>query len=170
MIRTISIFGGGISGLTIAHELIERGFKVIVYELTNTIGGMAKSIREPTINVPTEHSWRGYWPFYKNCFDILKRIPRSCYDRPETSSRSHERKNQEKYLQNNQKFTLEEVSKHTSKENGGVWTYYKGNVYNITNFGDKLSNTDPFVVVFVSNRKSIRDVPGIEDRFSFNFS
>ena len=28
MIKTVSIFGGGISGLTIAHELIEKGFKI----------------------------------------------------------------------------------------------------------------------------------------------
>lgn len=35
---------------------------------------MAKTRREYN-NVPSEHSWRGYAPFYKNTFEILKRIP-----------------------------------------------------------------------------------------------
>ena len=29
---TVVIFGGGITGLTAAHELAERGFSVVVYE------------------------------------------------------------------------------------------------------------------------------------------
>jgi uncharacterized protein with NAD-binding domain and iron-sulfur cluster len=112
----ISIFGGGISGLTIAHELIEKGFKVHIYELTDSIGGMAKSIRIPSNNIPTEHAWRGYWPFYKNCFNILKRIPATNI-------------NIEKFSQS---YSIEEISKHNSKED--LWVYFKGNVYNVTNF------------------------------------
>ena len=27
------------------------------------------------MKIPTEHSWRGYGPFYYNTFDILKQIP-----------------------------------------------------------------------------------------------
>ena len=94
----VIIIGAGISGLTVAHELAERGHEVHIYEKGNTIGGMARSIRinnnyngdvmevgglptEHSTNVmkvgglPTEHSWRGYGPFYHNCYDILKRIP-----------------------------------------------------------------------------------------------
>ena len=69
----INIYGGGISGLTVAHELIEKGFKVNVYEKDLEVGGMAKSKRDKN-NVPTEHSWRGYGPFYFNTFELLKRI------------------------------------------------------------------------------------------------
>jgi uncharacterized protein with NAD-binding domain and iron-sulfur cluster len=72
--KSISIFGAGISGLTIAHELSEKGFEVFVYEKDENIGGMAKSKRNKN-NLPTEHSWRGYGSFYHNTFDILKRIP-----------------------------------------------------------------------------------------------
>jgi hypothetical protein len=68
------IFGGGISGLTIAHEMINNNFKVLLIEKDNQIGGMAKSRREKN-NIPSEHSWRGYAPFYKNTFQILKQIP-----------------------------------------------------------------------------------------------
>ena len=34
---------------------------------------MARSFRNKD-NIPTEHSWRGYGPFYHNTFEI-KRIP-----------------------------------------------------------------------------------------------
>jgi uncharacterized protein with NAD-binding domain and iron-sulfur cluster len=71
---TVNIYGAGISGLTVAHELIEKGFKVNVFEKDSEVGGMAKSKRNK-YNIPTEHSWRGYAPFYHNTFDILKRIP-----------------------------------------------------------------------------------------------
>jgi len=116
--RGVSIFGGGIAGLTIAHHLIQKGFQVAVYELSNSIGGMAKSIRETINNIPTEHSWRGYWPFYYNCFNILKNIPFSPVESFELKT-----------------YSINDVSKHNSKDD--LWTYYKGKVYNITSFADK---------------------------------
>jgi uncharacterized protein with NAD-binding domain and iron-sulfur cluster len=63
---SIIIFGGGISGLTTAHLLIKKGFNVEIYESEPIIGGMARSIRDNYTNTPTEHSWRGYAPFYRN--------------------------------------------------------------------------------------------------------
>jgi hypothetical protein len=71
---SILIFGGGIAGLTAAHELLDKGFNVTLIEEENLLGGMAKSRREIK-NVPSEHSWRGFAPFYKNTFNIMKRIP-----------------------------------------------------------------------------------------------
>lgn len=35
---------------------------------------MVKTRREIN-NVPSEHSWRGYAPFYNNAFELMKRIP-----------------------------------------------------------------------------------------------
>jgi uncharacterized protein with NAD-binding domain and iron-sulfur cluster len=116
MKKTVSIFGGGIAGMTVAHELVEKGFDVIVYEKDDSLGGMAKSKRNNTI--PSEHSWRGYAKFYYNALEILKRIPikNSC----------------KKESYQSQSISLEEVKKHTTKDN--LWTYYKGNVYDITAF------------------------------------
>ena len=70
----VVIIGAGISGLTVAHELVEKGFEVEVYEKDSVAGGMARSTRTPS-GVPSEHSWRGYAPFYYNAFEIMSRIP-----------------------------------------------------------------------------------------------
>lgn len=106
-IYMIAIFGAGIAGLTSALELVNKGFKVTIYEKDVLPGGMAKSKR---INgIPTEHSWRGYTKFYNNIFDILERTPI-----------------EGKY------FTLEEVQKHYKITD--AWVTYKNDVYDITNF------------------------------------
>jgi len=72
----VIVFGAGISGLTISHELLERGYSVQLYESTDVVGGFARSRRLPDKDdMPTEHSWRAYAPFYMNFFNIAKRIP-----------------------------------------------------------------------------------------------
>jgi len=70
----IIIFGGGLSGLTLAHELIKSNLKILVVEKDHELGGMARSNIESN-SLPSEHSWRGYPPFYKNTFQIMKEIP-----------------------------------------------------------------------------------------------
>tara|TARA_B110001452_G_scaffold39791_1_gene30524 strand:- start:804 stop:2465 length:1662 start_codon:yes stop_codon:yes gene_type:complete len=70
----IIIFGGGLSGLTLAHELIKKNFKILIIEKDNELGGMARSDTRRN-SFPSEHSWRGYAPFYKNTFQLMKEIP-----------------------------------------------------------------------------------------------
>jgi len=70
----IIIFGGGLSGLTLAHELIKKKFKILIIEKDSELGGMARSNIEMN-SIPSEHSWRGYAPFYKNTFQLMKEIP-----------------------------------------------------------------------------------------------
>ena len=70
----IIIFGGGLSGLTLAHELIKKKFKILIIEKDNDLGGMARSETNKNL-FPSEHSWRGYAPFYKNTFQLMKEIP-----------------------------------------------------------------------------------------------
>jgi Flavin containing amine oxidoreductase len=72
--KHIIIVGGGISGLTIAHELLDKKYDVTLIEKDSSLGGMAKSRREVN-GIPSEHSWRGYAPFYKNTFELLRKIP-----------------------------------------------------------------------------------------------
>lgn len=43
--QTIAILGGGIAGLTVAHELGEAGYKVIILEASHRIGGRNLTLR-----------------------------------------------------------------------------------------------------------------------------
>lgn len=45
MKTTVLVLGGGVAGLSAAHELMERGFSVTVYEKSHTLGGKSRSYR-----------------------------------------------------------------------------------------------------------------------------
>ncbi len=67
--------------MSAAHELIERGFTVDVYEARDVQGGKARSIPVPSTgtdgrpNFPGEHGFRFFPGFYKHLPDTMKRIP-----------------------------------------------------------------------------------------------
>ena len=77
----VAILGGGVGGLSAAHELIERGFAVSVFERSNVLGGKARSIYVPNsgtggrIDLPGEHGFRFFPAFYKHLPDTMMRIP-----------------------------------------------------------------------------------------------
>jgi len=77
----VAIFGGGVGGLSAAHELVERGFSVAVYEAKNIWGGKARSMGKPGSgkdgrrDLPGEHGFRFFPGFYKHLPDTMKRIP-----------------------------------------------------------------------------------------------
>ena len=50
----IIIFGGGLSGLTLAHELIKKDFKILIIEKDNELGGMVRSDTKRCL-FPSEH-------------------------------------------------------------------------------------------------------------------
>ena len=72
--RAVAVFGGGIAGLTVAHELSRRGYAVHVFEENEEAGGFFRSARA-TADMPTEYSWHGMGPWYHNVFDLLRQIP-----------------------------------------------------------------------------------------------
>ncbi|HJQ06693.1 MAG TPA: FAD-dependent oxidoreductase [Nocardioides sp.] len=78
--RRVAVLGGGMAGLTAAHELAERGFKVTVYEPT-AWGGKARSIPDPGTatgtrrDLPGEHGFRFFPGFYHHVPDTMRRIP-----------------------------------------------------------------------------------------------
>jgi uncharacterized protein with NAD-binding domain and iron-sulfur cluster len=70
----VRIFGGGVSGLTVAHELACReGFEVIVHEPRNDLGGKARS--QFSSGLPGEHGFRFFPGWYLHVTDIMRRIP-----------------------------------------------------------------------------------------------
>lgn len=75
MVKKVAIFGGGIGGLTVAHELAERGgFEITIYEKSSACGGKAKSTVTEH-GCPAEHSIRTISHTYYHFRNTLKRIP-----------------------------------------------------------------------------------------------
>lgn len=79
--RRVAVLGGGIAGLTAAHELAGRGFSVTVYEMRSGVrglGGKARSqyFRVGAHEVPGEHGYRFMPAFYRCLPETLARIPR----------------------------------------------------------------------------------------------
>jgi uncharacterized protein with NAD-binding domain and iron-sulfur cluster len=78
--RRVAVLGGGMAGLTAAHELAERGFQVTVYE-RNALGGKARSIPVAgtatggRMSLPGEHGFRFFPGFYHHVPDSMRRIP-----------------------------------------------------------------------------------------------
>jgi uncharacterized protein with NAD-binding domain and iron-sulfur cluster len=85
MQQTVAVFGGGVAGLSAAHELAERGFQVRVYERKSMLGGKARSIAVPDSGVngrqplPGEHGFRFFPGFYQHVTDTMRRIPYSAH-------------------------------------------------------------------------------------------
>jgi uncharacterized protein with NAD-binding domain and iron-sulfur cluster len=77
----VAVFGGGMGGLSAAHELVERGFTVDVYERRALWGGKARSYgishtgTEGREDLPAEHGFRFFPGFYKHIPDTMSRIP-----------------------------------------------------------------------------------------------
>jgi uncharacterized protein with NAD-binding domain and iron-sulfur cluster len=88
----VIILGGGIAGMSAAHELVERGFEVEIYEKhAEYVGGKARSVNVPGTNtnganfLPGEHGFRFFPNFYKHITDTMSRIPyaptgKTCFD------------------------------------------------------------------------------------------
>ncbi|MFL5754112.1 MAG: NAD(P)-binding protein [Bacteroidia bacterium] len=81
MAKKVVVLGGGVAGMSAAHELIERGFEVSVYELKTLQGGKARSLNVPNSAtggrrpLPGEHGFRFFPRFYKHLPDTMTRIP-----------------------------------------------------------------------------------------------
>ena len=54
---TVAIFGAGIAGLTAAHELIERGFGVWVFDPAPPAGSAEQSDETPAIGGMARTQW-----------------------------------------------------------------------------------------------------------------
>ena len=74
----VAVLGGGVGGLSAAHELAERDVDVTVYEARDRLGGKARSFPVSTPDggtVPAEHGFRFFPGFYRNLRETMGRIP-----------------------------------------------------------------------------------------------
>jgi uncharacterized protein with NAD-binding domain and iron-sulfur cluster len=77
----VAVLGGGVGGLSAAHELAERGFEVTIYEQRDAFGGKARSMPVPgsgtggRADLPAEHGFRFFPGFYRHLPDTMARIP-----------------------------------------------------------------------------------------------
>jgi len=77
----VAVLGGGVGGLTAAHELVERGCEVVVFEAEGRYGGKARSYpvlgtgRDGRTDLPGEHGHRMFPGFYTHLDDTMRRIP-----------------------------------------------------------------------------------------------
>jgi uncharacterized protein with NAD-binding domain and iron-sulfur cluster len=80
-VTSVAVLGGGVGGLSAAHELAERGFDVTVYEALEHFGGKARSIDVPGSAqggreaLPGEHGFRFFPGFYRHLTETMGRIP-----------------------------------------------------------------------------------------------
>ncbi|MGW0324146.1 hydroxysqualene dehydroxylase [Nocardia sp. NPDC003183] len=78
--KSVAIFGGGMAGLSAAHELAERGYDITVYEPA-FLGGKARSMGVPGTaspgrqHLPGEHGFRFFPGCYQHVPDTMSRIP-----------------------------------------------------------------------------------------------
>jgi uncharacterized protein with NAD-binding domain and iron-sulfur cluster len=92
--KKVVILGGGVAGMSAAHELVERGFEVTVCERKAIPGGKARSVaaddesgwsaykantrnqqRSTQPPLPGEHGFRFFPGFYRHIVDTMARIP-----------------------------------------------------------------------------------------------
>lgn len=85
--KTVAIFGGGVAGMTAAHELVKHGYHVVIYEARRDIGGKARSQYVAGTgtggrkDLPGEHGFRFYPAFYKHIIETMAEIPLDPGDR-----------------------------------------------------------------------------------------
>ncbi|HEU4319914.1 MAG TPA: FAD-dependent oxidoreductase [Acidimicrobiia bacterium] len=92
--KRVVVVGGGVAGMSAAHELAERGYIVEVFERNPTyVGGKARSVDVPDTNTPNperflpgEHGFRFFPGFYRHVTDTMKRIP---FQGPDGSANRH---------------------------------------------------------------------------------
>lgn len=79
--KRVVVVGGGVAGLSAAHELATRGFDVTVIERNRVLGGKARSVPVPESArgdaepLPGEHGFRFLPGWYRHLPDTMSRIP-----------------------------------------------------------------------------------------------
>ena len=76
-VSRVAVVGGGVGGLSAAHELATRGVDVTVFEARERFGGKARSFPGPSDGtaLPAEHGFRFFPGFYRHLTATMEAIP-----------------------------------------------------------------------------------------------
>ncbi|MBJ6370709.1 FAD-dependent oxidoreductase [Sedimentitalea arenosa] len=72
--KTVTIVGAGVAGMSAALRLLERGFHVTLYEQDEFVGGMLHSYWDEVTRTRREHSYHMFPNFYFNFWTIAEQI------------------------------------------------------------------------------------------------
>lgn len=72
--KTVIVLGAGVGGLTAAHELVKRGYRVEIYERNAEPGGIARSATEED-GEHNEVTWHAVAAGYNHLLRLLGEIP-----------------------------------------------------------------------------------------------
>lgn len=67
----VAIIGGGITGLTVAYELVKQGKEVVLYEKDDQIGGLVRSYKKDDWSWPVENFFHHYFTQDKELKEFL---------------------------------------------------------------------------------------------------
>ncbi|NRB62236.1 MAG: NAD(P)-binding protein, partial [Saprospiraceae bacterium] len=73
----VVILGGGIAGMSAAHELIERGFRVDVYDAQEAVGKIPFPEKDTpdSVQFPSSQAFQVFAGFSRHTFDVMRRTP-----------------------------------------------------------------------------------------------
>lgn len=72
--RHATIVGGGVAGLTASLRLLERGYRVTLYEQDDFVGGMLHSYWDEVTQTRREHGYHMFPNFYFNFWRIAEQL------------------------------------------------------------------------------------------------
>lgn len=147
---TVAVLGGGVGGLSAAHELAERGFGVQLYEKKDRFGGRSRSFPGPNSSsgsdLPAEHGFRFFPGFYRHVPDTMSRIPYKSWsvedNLVETTEFMQATTDRRWTLQTDAPSTLQEFKSSMSNQLGGPHVPSHEKLYFLSRLMQLLSSCD----------------------------
>jgi protoporphyrinogen oxidase len=70
----IAVIGAGIAGLTAAHDLVNKGQQVTIFEGANTVGGLASGFKQPNWDWSVEHFYHHWFQTDAHMLGLIKEL------------------------------------------------------------------------------------------------
>src|SRR5664279_1475658 len=70
----IAIIGAGIGGMAAAHDFVNAGHQVTIYEAANTVGGLAVGFKEPNWDWSVEQFYHHWFQTDSDILGLIKEL------------------------------------------------------------------------------------------------